>query len=149
MAQLVEQLLPIPEVRGSRSVIGQPLYWTFTVNCVEKTKIKKRGLEWPTKKHYYLLLHYIPICGTKSNTIRASVPWRDLAVAFEQNERVSHERVSLQRRQHPLSCCCCWLLALSFGGLVSFPNWDYFLIFWCICVSIIKACHSCGSLSLL
>ena len=47
VAQLVEWLLPIPEVWGSNSVIVNNLYWTFTLNCIEKTKIKKRGREWP------------------------------------------------------------------------------------------------------
>ena len=42
VAQLVERLLPIPEVRGSNPVIGKNLYGTFTVNCIEKTKIKKK-----------------------------------------------------------------------------------------------------------
>ena len=42
VAQLVERSLSIPEVRGSNPVIGKILYWTFTVNCIEKTKIKKK-----------------------------------------------------------------------------------------------------------
>ena len=46
MAQLVERLLPTPEVRGSNPVIGKLLYWIFnylpTVNCIERTKIKKK-----------------------------------------------------------------------------------------------------------
>ena len=42
VAQLVEQSLLIPEVRGSNPVIGKNLYRTFTVNCIEKTKIKKK-----------------------------------------------------------------------------------------------------------
>ena len=42
VAQLVERLLPIPEVRSSNPVIGKNLYWTFAVNCIEKTKIKKK-----------------------------------------------------------------------------------------------------------
>ena len=42
MAQLVERSLPIPEVRGSNPVISKNLYRTFTVNCIEKTKIKKK-----------------------------------------------------------------------------------------------------------
>ena len=46
VAQLVERLLPIPEVRGSNPVIGKHLYWTlFTVNCIEKTKIKEKEAE--------------------------------------------------------------------------------------------------------
>ena len=43
VAQLGERSLPIPEVRGSNPVIGKKLYWTFTVNCNEKTKIKKKN----------------------------------------------------------------------------------------------------------
>ena len=42
MAQLVERLLLNPEVHSSNPVIGKILYWTFTVNCIQKTKIKKR-----------------------------------------------------------------------------------------------------------
>ena len=38
LAQLVEQLLPIPEVHGSNQVIGKKLFilieHLFTVNCV-------------------------------------------------------------------------------------------------------------------
>ena len=43
MAQLVEQLLPIPEVLGS-SHWEKKLYieHLFAVNCIEKTKIKKK-----------------------------------------------------------------------------------------------------------
>ena len=47
VAQLVERLLPIPEVHGSNPVIGKKIYCTFTVNCIEKTKIKKKR---PIKK---------------------------------------------------------------------------------------------------
>ena len=42
VAELVEQSLPFPEVRGSNPVIGKNLYGTFTVNYIEKTKIKKK-----------------------------------------------------------------------------------------------------------
>ena len=58
VAQLVEQSLPIPKVRGSNPVIGKKLYlyWTFFYRqlCIEKTKIKKRGRVWPIykKKHF-------------------------------------------------------------------------------------------------
>ena len=52
MAQLVEQLLPTPEVRGSIPVIGKKLYLAFSVNCIEKTKIKKkRPVMAHLKKH--------------------------------------------------------------------------------------------------
>ena len=45
VAQLVEQLLPIPEVCGSNPVINKIfIEHMFAVNCIEKTKIKK----WPT-----------------------------------------------------------------------------------------------------
>ena len=43
VAQLVERLLPNPEVRSSNPVICKNLHWTFTgFNCIEKTKIKKK-----------------------------------------------------------------------------------------------------------
>ena len=42
VAQLVEQSLPISEVRGSNPVIGKILYYTFTVNCMVLTIIKKK-----------------------------------------------------------------------------------------------------------
>ena len=48
VAQLVERLLLIPEVRGSNPVIGK-IYWTF-VYCQLYWKDKnkeKRGREWP------------------------------------------------------------------------------------------------------
>ena len=42
VAQLVERLLPVPEVCGSNPVTGKKIYGTFTVNCIKKTKIKKK-----------------------------------------------------------------------------------------------------------
>ena len=39
VAQLVERLLPTPEVRGSNLVICELL---FIFNCIEQTKIKKK-----------------------------------------------------------------------------------------------------------
>ena len=42
VANFVERSLPIPEVRCSNLVIGKKLYWTFNVNCIEKTKIMKK-----------------------------------------------------------------------------------------------------------
>ena len=40
--QLVERSLPIPEVRSSNPVISKNLYSSFTVNCINKTKIKTK-----------------------------------------------------------------------------------------------------------
>ena len=39
---MVEPLLPTSEVCSSNPVIGKNLYWTFTVNCIEKTKVKEK-----------------------------------------------------------------------------------------------------------
>ena len=39
VAQLVGRALPIPEFRSSNPVIGK---WCYTINCIEKTKIKKK-----------------------------------------------------------------------------------------------------------
>ena len=44
--QLVERSLPTPEVHGSNPVIGKKIHLMFSVNCIEKTKIKK-GRDWP------------------------------------------------------------------------------------------------------
>ena len=53
VAQLVERLLPIPQVHGSNPVISKKLYieHLFTVNYIEKTKMKKSRLEWPILKN--------------------------------------------------------------------------------------------------
>ena len=47
VAQLVDRSLPIPEVSGSNQVIGKKscIEHLFTVNCIEKTKIKKKKKE--------------------------------------------------------------------------------------------------------
>ena len=45
MAQLVEQLLPTPEVCSLNPDIGKNLFWTFTVNFSEKMTIKKKRPE--------------------------------------------------------------------------------------------------------
>ena len=54
VAELVEQSLLIPEVRSSNLVIRK-IYFEhfFSVNCIKKTKIKKKEAgEWPIfKKH--------------------------------------------------------------------------------------------------
>ena len=43
VAQFVERTLSIPEVRVSNPVIGQIyIEHLFTVNCIKKTKIKKK-----------------------------------------------------------------------------------------------------------
>ena len=43
VAQLVERSLPIPEVHGLNPVISKIyIEHLFTVNCIEKTKIKKK-----------------------------------------------------------------------------------------------------------
>ena len=47
VTKLVEQSLPIPEVPGPNPVVGKYLYRTFSVNCIEKMKIKKKRPEWP------------------------------------------------------------------------------------------------------
>ena len=43
VAQLVERSLPIPEVHGSNPVLDKICIENlFTVNCIEKTKIRKK-----------------------------------------------------------------------------------------------------------
>ena len=57
MAQLVERSVLIPEVHSSNPVIGKNLYWTFTVNCIEKTKIKKKRPGMAHKKTIIVSTH--------------------------------------------------------------------------------------------
>ena len=58
VAQLVEWSLSIPEVRSLNPVIGkiyvEYLFTLFAINCIEKTKINKRGRKWPTLKKEFL-----------------------------------------------------------------------------------------------
>ena len=44
---VVERSLLIPEVHSSNQVIGKNLYWTFSVNCIEKTKKEKEAVNGP------------------------------------------------------------------------------------------------------
>ena len=55
VAQAVERSIPIPEVRGSNPIMGKNLYLTFTVNCIEKTKIKKKRSGMAHLKKPFLL----------------------------------------------------------------------------------------------
>ena len=63
VAQMVGRSLPIPEAHGSNPVIGKIYIKHFTVNCIEKTKIKKKRLRMahffkkelrPVKRNGYL-----------------------------------------------------------------------------------------------
>ena len=52
VAQLVDRSLAIPEVRGSNPVIGKIyIEHLFTVNCIAKTKIKKKR---PGMAHFFI-----------------------------------------------------------------------------------------------
>ena len=42
VAQLVEWSLPTTEVLGSNSIIGEIFIHVFTINCIEKTNLKKK-----------------------------------------------------------------------------------------------------------
>ena len=48
VAQLVERSLSIPKVCGSNPVISKKINWTFTVNCIEKTKKAKESGKGPS-----------------------------------------------------------------------------------------------------
>ena len=89
VAQLVEQSLPIPEVRGLNPVIIKHLYWTlFTVNCIEETKIKEKRPRIPHffKKNChgyfeefcgFLLQHLVTLLPTYLPTIQSvNQVWR-------------------------------------------------------------------------
>ena len=74
MAQLVEQLLPIPEVRGSNPAIGKfYLEILFTINSIEKTKINKKearnGPLLKTKTSAVAKLAHLPPLPLQQTTI--------------------------------------------------------------------------------
>ena len=57
VAQLVEQLLPIPEVRGSNPVIGKNLYWTSYCQLYWKDENKEKEAgkgQFFEKMNFYL-----------------------------------------------------------------------------------------------
>ena len=51
VALLVQRSIQNPEVRGSNPVIGKLYIGRFTVNCIEKTKIQKRGQLFKKTNH--------------------------------------------------------------------------------------------------
>ena len=55
MAQLVERLLPVLEIRGSNPVIGKIYIEHFKLSTVEKTKIKKKR---PGMAHFFKKMHF-------------------------------------------------------------------------------------------
>ena len=61
MAQLVERLLPIPEVRNSNPVIGNIyIEHLFTINCIENIKINKKR---PGMANFFLKKIAYDICS--------------------------------------------------------------------------------------
>ena len=64
MAQLVEWLLPIAEVRSSNPVIGKNYIEHFTVNCIEKTKIKEKR---PGMAHFNKNIYFYFTTNINSN----------------------------------------------------------------------------------
>ena len=74
VAQLVEQSIPVLEVRGSNPVISK-IYneQLFTIHCIEKKKINKKR---PGMAHFFLKkwetsYHYIDaVQGLKPNEVK-------------------------------------------------------------------------------
>ena len=59
VAQLVEWLLPIPEVHSSNPVIGKSLFYIehlFTVNCVLKRQKKRPGMAFLKKRVWWFFI---------------------------------------------------------------------------------------------
>ena len=66
VAQLVEQLLPTPDIRGSNPDIGKIL----STNCtLEKTKIKKKRPGMAYLQKSYLYAHLVTDLGHYSSLI--------------------------------------------------------------------------------
>ena len=71
VAQMVEWSLLIPKVCGLNTAKGKKLYWTFTVNCIENTKIKRKRPGIAHLKN--LFWHHITVnCNMPKNKFQAS-----------------------------------------------------------------------------
>ena len=115
VAQLVEWLLPIPEVRSSNPVIGNNLfiYWTF-VYCqlsIEKMKIKKKEAgNGPIFKTMIRTWGLCDLSRTVAWTLtKHSRPWR---LKDKQRSRWKKFFSEVSRWGHALSkscfdCCSC------------------------------------------
>ena len=73
VAQLLERLLPISRGLQLESSHWQKQYWTFTVNCFEKTKIKKKkpGMALFKKRIRNLTMTYLS-CNSGKFTLNLS-----------------------------------------------------------------------------
>ena len=64
---MVERLLPIPEVRGLNSVIGNiPIEHLLTVNCIEKTKINKKRRPMAKKNNFLSTVKILYFSGIQT-----------------------------------------------------------------------------------
>ena len=74
VAQLVERSLAILEVRGSNPFNGKIyIEHLFTINCIEKTKIKKKGPGMSHLKKIFYLPNKRP--KTKKITLEHGCRW--------------------------------------------------------------------------
>ena len=61
VTQMVELSLPIPEVHSSNPVIGKfYIEHLFTVNCIERTKVKKKR---PGMAIFIIILRFVEAIG--------------------------------------------------------------------------------------
>ena len=105
MAQLVEWLPPTPEIHVLNPGIGKLKEHLFTVNCVEKTKIKKiEAGEWPIFKDWELKFELnFRILQVR---LLGQLLWRDLRVVGICGRSKAQPRCPLLRRIYdPLSRC--------------------------------------------
>ena len=69
VAQLAEQSILTPEVPGLNSAISNfDKYHLFTLNCLKKAKIKKKGWDWLvfyTKPVYLKSIHLFNLMASK------------------------------------------------------------------------------------
>ena len=94
VAQLVERLLPISDVRGLNPVIGKTLfiYWTFVYCqlCIEKTKIKKKEAgNGPLKKSLKIVAKESVSYVKKLGNARANTHPSRHSVWPEENRQIS------------------------------------------------------------
>ena len=93
VTQLVEWSIPTPEVRGSNPVISKTsIEHLYTVNCIEKTKIKKKR---PGMDHFNFLLYLkITIPRMAQFKTRLHTFYRQLVLSGKQVHKACRKKLS-------------------------------------------------------
>ena len=105
LAQLVERSLPTPQVHGSNPVVGNLLYveYLFTINCIEKTKIKNNRPA--IKKTQYVLVNRHPVVFSTALFTVLQLRFQNIYNLFNDLQRVQRISRSPIGRIFSLTTC--------------------------------------------